>query len=253
VTIKKAIVLSAGQGKRLMPLTADRPKCMIPVAGRSVLAHQIDALAAAGLREIVVVVGFAAEWVEDALPALVRPGLTIRVLPNPFFPVSDNLGSCFLARTEMTEPFVLLNGDTLFEPEVLRRLLASPEAQVTVTIDRKAHYDADDMKVSTDGDVLRDIGKSLDPEVVDGESIGLLAFRGDGPRHFADAVVRAMMSPTGLKAWYLSVVARLARQGIVKVCSIEGLGWGEIDTPDDLARVERMPFVAASSRRRAAT
>lgn len=253
MTIQKAIVLSAGQGKRLLPLTADRPKCMIPVAGRSVLAHQIDALATAGIAEIVVVVGFAAERVEDALPTFARSGLTIRALPNPFFPVSDNLGSCFIARAEMSGSFVLLNGDTLFEPEVLRRLLAAPDAQVTVTIDRKAHYDADDMKVSTDGDTLRDIGKSLDPEVVDGESIGLLAFRGDGPRHFADAVVRAMMSPTGLKAWYLSVVARLARQGIVKVCSIEGLGWGEIDTPDDLACVERMAFLAATPRLRAAT
>ena len=253
MSIDKAIVLSAGQGKRLLPLTADKPKCMIDVAGRSILARQVEALAQCGIRDIVVVVGFAAERVEDALPALARPGFAIRTLPNPFFPVSDNLGSCFLARAEMTGPFVLLNGDTLFEAEVLRRLLAAPEAQVTVAIDRKTHYDADDMKVSTDGDTLRDIGKSLDPEVVDGESIGMLAFRGDGPRHFADAVVRAMMSPTGLKAWYLSVVARLARQGIVKVCSIEGLGWCEIDTPDDLARAERLAFIAGANRIRATT
>jgi choline kinase len=244
VSITKAIVLSAGQGKRLLPLTADRPKCMVPVAGRTILARQVEGLAGAGIAEIVVVVGFAAERAIDALETMARPGLALRVLPNPFFPVSDNLGSCFLARHEMESDFVLLNGDTLFEDAVLARLLASPAAQVTVTIDRKAHYDADDMKVSTEGDILRDIGKSLDPEVVDGESIGLLAFRGDGPRHFAEAVARAMMSPTGLKAWYLSVIARLARQGVVRVCSIEGLAWGEIDTPDDLARVERLPFIA---------
>ena len=242
-TITKAIVLAAGQGKRLMPLTADRPKCMVEVGDRPVLAHQIDALAAGGVTDIVIVVGFAADRVEDALPGLARPGVAIRTLPNPFFPVSDNLGSCFLARAEMTGPFVLVNGDTLFEPAILTRLMASAPAQVTVTIDRKAHYDADDMKVSTDGDTLRDIGKSLDPEVVNGEAIGLHAFRGDGPRHFADAVARAMMSPTGLKAWYLSVVARLARQGVVNVCPIPGLAWGEIDTPDDLKRAERLPFV----------
>jgi choline kinase len=245
LSINKAIVLAAGQGKRLLPMTADRPKSMIPVGGVSMLQRQVAALAACGIDDIVIVVGFAADKVEEALPAMRRPGLTLRTLPNPFYPVSDNLGSCFLARGEMDRPFVLLNGDTLFEPDVLVRLLASPTAQVTVTIDRKSHYDADDMKVSTEGNLLRDIGKSLEPEVVDGESIGMLAFRGDGPRHFADAVTRNMMSPTGLRAWYLSVVARLARQGVVTVCSIEGLGWGEIDTPGDLARVERLPFIAA--------
>ena len=105
-----------------------------------------------------------------------------RTLFNPFFAVSDNIGSCFLARDLCAIEAVLLNGDTLFEPAVLRRAFRAPEAPITVTIDRKAAYDADDMKVSVDGTRLRAIGKTLRPDETDGKSIGLLLFRGRGGR-----------------------------------------------------------------------
>jgi choline kinase len=240
VTLRKAIILGAGQGKRLLPLTAERPKCLVPVGGRTMLARQVDALAKNGIAEIVVVTGFAAAAVDGEIARLARPGLSLRALLNPFFGVADNLASCFLARPEMTADMLVLNGDTLFEPAVLARLLAEAGAPITVTIDRKAAYDADDMKVVDRGGRLQDIGKTLDVATVTGESIGMLAFRGEGPRLFAEAVERAMRTPEGLKAWYLSVIARLAPTGAVGVVSIEGLSWGEVDTPADLARVDAL-------------
>lgn len=240
VTIRKAIILGAGQGKRLLPLTAQRPKCLVPVAGRTMLARQVDALAQNGIAEAVVVTGFAADAVDAEIARLQRPGLALRSLLNPFFGVADNLASCFLARHEMTAPMLVLNGDTLFEAAVLERLLRQAKDPITVTIDRKAAYDADDMKVRDAGGRLQDIGKTLDPATVTGESIGMLAFLGDGPRLFAEAVERAMHAPEGLRAWYLSVIARLAPTGVVGVASIEGLGWGEVDTPADLARVDAL-------------
>ena len=240
MTIRKAIILGAGQGKRLLPLTAERPKCLVPVAGRTMLARQVEALARNGIAEAVVVTGFAAAAVDAEIARLARPGLALRALLNPFFGVADNLASCFLARHEMTGPMLVLNGDTLFEAAVLARLLAQASDPITVTIDRKAAYDADDMKVMDKGGRLLDIGKTLDPATVTGESIGMLAFQGEGPRLFAQAVERAMQVPEGLRAWYLSVIARLAPTGVVGVASIEGLSWGEIDTPADLTRVEAL-------------
>ena len=133
---------------------------------------------------------------------------------------------------------VLLNGDTVFEPAVLRRALRSPDAPITVTIDRKPAYDADDMKVSVEGTRLRAIGKTLRPEETDGESIGLLLFRGRGGAVFADGVEAVLRRPDGLRRWYLSVIDALAPAGSVRVASIEGLSWGEIDYPGDLARAE---------------
>jgi choline kinase len=135
----------------------------------------------------------------------------------------------------MSEDFVLLNGDTLFEPTVLRRLLGSPAAPVTVTIDHKPVYDDDDMKVSLDDDGrLLAISKTLKPEVVHGESIGLLLFRGPGVRRFRSAVERTMRRPEALRAWYLSVIDGLAAEGGVETASIRGMWWREIDSPEDL-------------------
>jgi len=236
----RAIILSAGQGSRLLPLTADRPKCLVPLGRRSFIEWQVRQLEAGGVGDIVVVTGFRAAMVEAELARLTGPGLAVRTIFNPFFGVSDNLGSCWLARGEMNQDFIVLNGDTLFESAVLARLLASPPAPITVTVDKKPRYDADDMKVRLEGARLLDIGKTLPPEQSHAESIGLLLFRGEGARAFAEAVDAAMRSAEGLKWWYLRVIAGLAQRGVVSTASIEGLEWGEMDYPQDLERLQAL-------------
>jgi L-glutamine-phosphate cytidylyltransferase len=236
----KAVILSAGQGSRLLPLTAERPKCLLPLGPKSLIEWQIDVLARCGVDEMVVVVGFRAALVEALLAKLARPGLRIRTLFNPFYNVADNLGSCWLARHEMAGDFLLLNGDTLFETAVLQRLLRSPPAPITVTIDRKAGYDADDMKVHLEGTRLLEIGKTLAPARTDAESIGLLSFRGAGPELFVDAVDSALRASEGLKSFYLKVIDQLAKSQRVETATIEGLAWGEVDYPVDLQRAEQL-------------
>ena len=237
----RAIVLSAGQGKRLLPLTADLPKCLLPIGnGQTVLDFQLRALARCGIERVSVVSGFGIDRVERFLATRPVEGLEVELVFNPFFSVSDNLASCWVASGAMSEDFVLLNGDTLFEPAVLRRLLGSGPTPITVTIDHKTSYDEDDMKVALDDDGrLLAIGKTLKPEFVHGESIGMLAFRGAGVLRFREAVERAMRTPEGLRAWYLSVVNSLAQEGGVETASIRGLWWREIDSPDDLEDVQR--------------
>ncbi|MCW0210955.1 MAG: phosphocholine cytidylyltransferase family protein [Achromobacter sp.] len=238
----KAVVLSAGQGKRLLPLTESLPKCLLPFAGRTLLEWQLRALATQGVTEAVVVVGFAAKAVEAALERLDVPGLAVRTLFNPFYSVADNIGSCYVALPEMTGDFLVLNGDTLFEPAVLKTLLAGSTAPVTVTIDRKERYDADDMKVCLDGGHrLLAIGKTLPADRVDGESIGMLLFRGDGGAHFAGAIQAVIREIDGPRRWYLSAIDWLARNGGgVGTVSIEEYQWGEVDFPADVEHARRL-------------
>lgn len=232
--MKKAIILSAGQGSRLLPLTADQPKCLIDFSGRSLIAWQISALAANGIEEIVVVTGFRDDKLEAALAALAVPGVSISTRFNPFYKVADNLGSCWIAREEMDQDFIILNGDTLVSPEIVGRLIAGATAPITVTIDVKDSYDLDDMKVQRDGDRLLQIGKRLEPAETNAESIGMLAFRGEGPAIFRRQVEAMMRTPEGVLNWYLKAIHALAPSGVVGTVSIEGLRWAEVDFPEDL-------------------
>lgn len=237
----KAIVLSAGQGKRLLPLTELLPKCLLPIYDDvCALELQLRALARCGIDRATVVVGFGAEAVEHFLRVTPIPGLVVETLHNPFYAQSDNLATCWLARHCMGEDFLLLNGDTIFEDGVLRRVLDGSRPPIVVTIDRKRSYDDDDMKVSIDEDGrLLAIGKSLKPEMVNGESIGLLCFRGAGTKRFREELERAIRVPGALKAWYLSVVNELAQEVAVDTVSVHGLWWREIDSAEDLDEARR--------------
>lgn len=233
----KAIILSAGQGRRLLPLTESVPKCCLQVGRQTMLETQVESLVRAGIGEIVVVTGFGHHVVEQVIAGAAVP---IRTLYNPFYALSDNLGTCWVARGEMNRPFVLLNGDTLFEPAVLERLLASRDGHpITLAADRKSAYDEDDMKIHSSGDRLLRVGKRLDPGIVDGESIGMMAFTEPGARAFVNQVERLMRGPDGLARWYLSAIDDLAREGQVGIASIHGLGWCEVDDPADLEHAER--------------
>lgn len=236
----KAIILSAGQGSRLLPLTSDRPKCLLPVGARTVLEWQIHALAQNGIRDIAVVTGFKAELVDAALSAYAHAEQSVETIFNPFYKVADNLASCWLARAHMHGDFVVINGDTLFEPQILARLLKQSTdgaaLPICVTIDRKSAYDTDDMKVCIANGSVREIGKTLPPERTQAESIGMIAFRGTGPRQFIAELDRTMRAGEGLNAWYLQAISRLAGQGHVGAVSIEGMEWAEIDVATDLER-----------------
>lgn len=238
---KKAIILGAGQGKRLLPLTEQRPKCLLPLGGRPFLEWQVIALAANGIRDVVVVTGFQAQAVEAAILARPTDGVRVRTLYNPFFQVADNIGSCFVARHEMEGgDFVLLNGDTLFHPELFTQACARAETPIAVTIDRKERYDADDMKVRLDGRRLTAIGKTLPEEHTHAESIGMLFFSGDGGRIFTDALERVIRREDGLKRWYLSVIDELANDTPIGVADICGHEWCELDYPKDLPAAEHL-------------
>jgi choline kinase len=237
----KAIILSAGQGSRLLPHTEATPKCLLSLGGETILGHQVRELAAAGVRRIVVVTGFRAAAVEAELERLRRPGLSLSSVFNPFYGVADNLGSCWMARAEMECEFVLVNGDTLFERAIPGRLLAAAAAYpVTLTIDRKESYDSDDMKVALDGRRLVEVGKRLASDRVDGESIGMSLYRGRGPRLFTEVLDSFMRTGAGIKSWYLKAIDTLAQRGAVGIVSIDGLRWGEVDFPHDLARARRL-------------
>ena len=239
----KAIILSAGQGSRLGHLTDDRPKCLIEFDGRTLLDRQLDTLAANGVNEVVVVTGFRDDQIEKALQRRrdAGEGPAVRTVFNPFYKVADNLGSLFLVRDELKGDCLVWNGDTLVSKALMAKVVANDRSGICVTVDRKAGYDDDDMKVIRDEDTgrLRAIGKRI-AEGVNAESIGLLAFRDGGAERFAEAIGKAMRTSEGTTIWYLRVIHHLAQNGEVWTLDNKGEEWGEVDFPEDVASAEAL-------------
>ncbi len=229
---ERAILLSAGKGSRLLPLTADRPKCLLEMSGRTLLEWQLDALFEAGIGEMFVVTGFRSDLVEAVIAERGPAGGKVSPIFNPFYHVADNLGSAWMARSAMDRPFLLLNGDTLVPPALVARLLDAPEAPVTVAVDRKADYDGDDMKVLCDGDRVLRIDKRLTE--MNAESIGFLRFSREGGAAFVDSAEQILRTSEGTGRFFLSAVDELAGRGLVMAASVEGLEWAEVDCPADL-------------------
>ncbi|HXE76592.1 MAG TPA: phosphocholine cytidylyltransferase family protein [Candidatus Xenobia bacterium] len=238
-----AIILAAGRGGRLGPLTADRPKCLLEVGGRSLLDHQLDALRSQGVELVVVVAGYRADAVEADLAGRAT------VLLNPRHAETNSLYSLWLARQYAEDGFVLLNADVLFDPEILQRVLASPHSEA-LAVERRERFDAEEMKVELEGERIRALSKSLPPERAQAENVGVLKFSAAGARALFDkmeellaAGAEKQFAPYGFNA--------LAAERPLYATPIDGLPWIEIDFVEDLLRAREEIWPAILARRTA--
>ena len=228
----KAIILCAGQGRRLLPHTESTPKCLLSLGNKTVIEWQIDALHSISIDEIVAVVGYAAPRVASLLNK--RYGAKAQTVYNPFYEIADNLASCWMAREHLCDEFILMNGDTLFEPAIITQLLQANHHPIVLATDSKDSYDDDDMKIIEDQSRLLSVGKKLPIEQVNGESIGVMRFSSHGATLFKKLIEQSMFHQEALQQWYLSIIDELARQGHVGICSIHGNDWTELDFVQDL-------------------
>lgn len=237
----KVVILGAGQGKRLLPLTADSPKALLNIGGRSLVGRQIDAFAACGIRDFVVVTGYGAGAMESELTDIAAAsGLAIETVYNPFYAVADNLASCWMARGQMGDEFIQVNGDNVFRAELVEALLAAPASEAAVAINRKDSYDTDDMKVMLDGARLTEVGKGLPVEAVDAEAIGFYIFRGQGASAYKATLEAMMREASGLKQWFPAAVDQLAKSHNIDIVDISGHQWCEVDDPVDLQQARQL-------------
>jgi choline kinase len=169
----KAIILAGGKATRLLPITAEVPKCLLPIADKAILGWQIEALKEEGVHELVVVTGLHADQIEAYL-ADVHPDIACAFIHNDRFESTRPAHGLYLARAHLCEGLVYLNGDVLFERNALTRIIRSPHASATAI--RRGSWDEEQVNVVLDGERVTEIGKHISAEDSQGEFVGITKF-----------------------------------------------------------------------------
>src|SRR5512132_1294933 len=116
----RAIILAAGVGSRLQVLSGGKPKCLVEIGGRPLILHQLEALADHGIGPVLIVAGYKSEEVRAVV------GDRAEFVINDRYQETNSLYSLWLARERVDGPFILLNCDLFFTPEILERLIDAP-------------------------------------------------------------------------------------------------------------------------------
>ncbi len=239
----RGVILAAGKGSRLNGTGADKPKCLVEVGGLTLLERQITVLERAGIDEITVVVGCAADRVRSVC------GRRVTYLENGRFAETNSLYSLWMARALLYEGFVVLNCDVLFHPVLLTDLLTSPHPDALLMAYREADqspYGEEEMKVSVRSGRVVDMSKTMDPTEAHGENLGIVKFGADGVPILVEIMDR-LVAAGELRAWAPRAFSEFARVRPLHAVGTRGLPWIEIDFPEDYHRAvhEVLPAIEA--------
>ena len=236
------MVLAAGAGRRLQPLTDDLPKTLLPVDGdRTILDIALANLKHVGLEEVVVVTGFAAHRITEIQPELeARHGVKLELIFNPKAEEWNNAYSLWCAREALTEGVVLVNGDTVHPASVEERVLYARGPDIVLAVDDRKTLGEEEMKLHlTDDGFMDRINKSLDPARAAGEYIGVTLIEPAAAAPLTDALEATWRRDPGLyyEDGYQEYAERGGRIGIAPIGAVD---WVEVDDHADLARAREV-------------
>jgi choline kinase len=236
------LVLAAGAGRRLRPYTDTLPKALVPVDGETTIMDiSLRNLAAAGLADVTIVVGYCADAVQERVPAFQeRYGVTITLVHNDKAEEWNNAYSLWLAREQFAGGALLVNGDTVHPAGVERTLLASRGPGILLAIDNVKKLAEEEMKtVFDDGGRLTRITKFMEPVEAHGEYIGATLIEKAAAAGLADALKATWERDPGL--YYEDGYQEYAdRGGEVRGAAIGEVEWVEVDNHADLSRAREI-------------
>ena len=230
-----AILLAAGVGKRLLGPGAGRPKCLLEIGGRSLLTRLLEGLAAAGVREAVVVTGFEEAAVREHL-AQPPPGLTVHCRTNPRYREGAIL-SLWTAREVLAGPVVVMDADVLCPPAMVALLIRSPHRNCFL-LDASVEPTGEEQMLLVRGTRVVDIVRGGAPGYdLAGESVGFLKLSAGAASVLRELLaVSVAAGRTGIE--HEEVYPELLQRVEVGFERVDGMPWTEIDFAGDVARAE---------------
>jgi choline kinase len=233
-----AVILVAGIGSRLRPITDDRPKALVDLGGETILARAVRLLAEYGVRKVVLATGYR----EDAVKAAMQGApLAVEYCKNPDFDRTQNSVSLALCREGVgSDAFFKLDGDVVFQRQVLERLDASA-AELAVAVDAGRTLDAEAMKVTVEGPRISAFGKGIALAASAGESIGIERISSAFTNKLFDAIERAIAAGRS-DLYYEDIYSQLIARGQLEAeaVPVRDLPWTEVDDFSDLERARAL-------------
>jgi L-glutamine-phosphate cytidylyltransferase len=232
----QGLILAAGQGQRLRdPL--GRPKCLQRLGGVPLVHHQLNALARAGVNDVVIVVGFEQEQVRESV------GSAASFVVNNRFAETNSMYSFLLAADFVDEDVVVMNSDLFFHPELPARLLEL--GGDALLYDSASGEEAEHMKVQVVNGHLVEMSKVMDGARVSGENLGMLHLSAAGVAAAARAG-QAIVNTGGERSWLATAINSVAVEHPIRCVDVAGWPWVEIDFPEDLWRARAQVFPSVS-------
>lgn len=166
-----ALILAAGMSSRLRPLTSNKPKCLLPVCGKTFLQRSIDALAENGISDFIIVTGFLHDMIESYVKKN-YPSVKVRFIYNSRYETTNNIYSCWLGLQSVDDDVLMLDSDLLFDAKIISRVIQNGNQDILCLV--KHPLGQEEMKVVVDdSDRIKNITKDCLPQAAIGESLGI--------------------------------------------------------------------------------
>ena len=234
------VILAAGMAKRLRPLTNDRPKCLLTVAGKTLLQRTVDAMAAAGVTEFVIVTGYHGEMIQKALTSYLVPRVTYKFLHNADYEHNNNIYSLWMTmETVRGNEFLLMDSDILCDPAAVLRVARQEGSALALN---RHELSDEEMKIVVDRNMnITAINKTCNPQDAIGESLGIERFSAEHSEALACELDQMIEQEGLVNVFYEQAFERLIPQGYTfRVIDITDLFSYELDTPEDYYRAQEL-------------
>ncbi len=231
----KALILAAGLGTRLAPITDNCPKSLVPVNGKPILIKQIENLYENGITDITIVSGYKAEILESRVKELYPE---INIINSVDYATTNNMYSAYMAKDALADSeFLMMNADVFYDASVITALLKcdAPNAIVTDI----GYYLEESMKVVEENGRLVRISKAITEKEALGASIDVYKFSKEGGAAFFNKCAEYIEDKKELKMWSEVALNDILLDIEFKACPLVGR-WLEIDNHDDLHAAEKL-------------
>jgi L-glutamine-phosphate cytidylyltransferase len=226
----RVIVPAAGTGRRLLPYTATLPKCLLSVGGLTLAERLLGQLRAAGVGEVVFVLGHGAEFLERHVAGVARRP-PVRFVNNPDYERSNSIVSLAATVALWDEEFAIVDSDVLVSSGLLGRLLRAPGN--AMVIDTQRPRESIDMAVELRNGAVWDLAKDMPTDRISGEAVPLSRWSVAGGARLGQVLSR-MIADGATDVWYQYAIREVAKETHVAALPARSHEWFELDHPDDL-------------------